>query len=81
MRFLRLTAGAVLVTLALLASLPSQAQTPACGIIIRNLTDSVVANNAMHHAAHTELIRDLGGHENTAIERNPGSLKALCPPA
>ncbi len=25
-------------------------------------------------------IRDLDGHENAAIERNPGSLKALCPP-
>lgn len=48
---------------------------PSCGMVLRNLKDSVIANNSLFKGAMKELIRDLGGHENTIIKNNPGSLK------
>ena len=49
-------------------------QTVPVAMILGRLTDSVVANNTLFHAATRELIRDEGGHKNTVIENNPGSL-------
>lgn len=49
--------------------------TPAYGMVLRALTDSVIANNAMHHGATKELMIDLGGHGSGLILKdNPGSL-------
>jgi polygalacturonase len=50
---------------------------PGTGMILHRLTDSVVANNSLFKGATQELIRDLGGHINTVIENNPGSLKRV----
>ncbi len=47
--------------------------TPYYGIVVKNLTDSVVSSNAMHRCASREVIRDLGGHSRTLIEGNVGS--------
>ena len=43
-------------------------------MIIGRLKDSVVMGNSMFHAATSELIRDEGGHKNSVIRDNPGSL-------
>ncbi|MEI7437922.1 MAG: glycosyl hydrolase family 28-related protein [bacterium] len=51
------------------------ANTPSYGMVLRGLKDSIVANNSLFKGAMKELIRDLGGHTNTVIENNPGSLK------
>lgn len=48
---------------------------PSYAMVLRNLTDSVVANNTLFKSAMKALIRDQGGHHNTVIENNPGSLK------
>lgn len=48
---------------------------PGVGMILQGLVDSVVANNSLFKGATKELIRDLGGHRNTVIQNNPGSLK------
>lgn len=48
---------------------------PATGMILRGLVDSVVAHNTLFKGAVKELIRDLGGHRDSVIEHNPGSLK------
>lgn len=47
---------------------------PATGMVLEKLVDSVVANNTLFQGATRELIRDLGGHINTVIENNPGSM-------
>ncbi|MCE9592353.1 MAG: right-handed parallel beta-helix repeat-containing protein [Planctomycetes bacterium] len=44
------------------------------GMILGRLRDSVVCNNTLFHAATAELIHDEGGHTNTIIKDNPGSL-------
>jgi parallel beta-helix repeat protein len=49
-------------------------QSPARAIILRALTDSVVANNTLFQAASRELIVDEGGHTNSVIRDNTGSL-------
>ena len=49
-------------------------QSPARAMILRALTDSVVANNSLFEAASRELIVDKGGHTNSVIRDNPGSL-------
>ena len=48
---------------------------PGAGMILQDLVDCVIANNTLFKGATRELIRDLGGHTNTIIENNPGSLK------
>ncbi len=49
--------------------------TPDYAIVVRALTDSVVANNVMHRGAVKELIVDLGGHgARFILKDNPGSL-------
>jgi hypothetical protein len=49
--------------------------TPDYSIVLRALTNSVVANNVMHQGALKELIVDLGGHgEGFVLKDNPGSL-------
>ena len=53
-----------------------QTRSVATGMILGRLTDSVVANNTLFHAATQELIRDEGGHQNTTIRDNPGRLLA-----
>lgn len=50
---------------------------PSYGMVLRKLKDSVVANNTLFKGAMKELIHDLGDHENSVIENNPGSLKEL----
>ena len=53
--------------------------TPDYSIVLRALTDSVVANNVMHRGAVKELIVDLGGHgAGFILKDNPGSI--LKPP-
>ena len=49
--------------------------TPDYSIVLRALTNSVVANNVMHQGALKKLIVDLGGHgEGFVLKDNPGSL-------
>lgn len=48
---------------------------PACAMVLKNLRESVVANNTLFKSATKQLIRDLGGHRDTIIANNPGSLK------
>ena len=48
---------------------------PSYGMVLRKLKDSVVANNSLFKGAMKALIHDLGDHENTVIQSNPGSLK------
>ncbi|MFW5762315.1 MAG: right-handed parallel beta-helix repeat-containing protein [Cyclobacteriaceae bacterium] len=48
---------------------------PGYAIVIKNLTESVIANNSLYHAALKKLIVDKGGHSNLIIESNPGSLQ------
>ncbi|MBB6430825.1 right-handed parallel beta-helix repeat-containing protein [Algisphaera agarilytica] len=43
---------------------------PFYGIIAKNLSGSVIADNAMYHAASKEGVRDDGGHTNTVIRDN-----------
>ncbi len=52
---------------------------PLCGIVIEKLENSVVRNNTLHEAALEELLADGGGHKQTVIADNPGSL--FSPPA
>lgn len=49
--------------------------TPAVGLILKNLQHSVVAQNTLFKGAMRELIRDLGGHIESVIGPNPGCLK------
>jgi hypothetical protein len=50
-------------------------RSPSFGIHLRNLEDSVIANNALHRGAARALIVDRGGHnEQTIIRDNVGSL-------
>ncbi len=49
--------------------------TPDYAIVLRALTNSVVANNVMHQGALKELVVDLGGHgPGLVLKDNPGSL-------
>ncbi len=48
---------------------------PRCAMILERLTDSVIAANALCHAAMAELIVDRGGHSNLVLRDNPGSLQ------
>ena len=48
---------------------------PEIGMRIKGLVDSVIANNTLFKGAMKALINDLGGHNNTIIQNNPGSLK------
>ncbi len=50
--------------------------TPCYGLVLERLSDSVIANNAMRRGATCELINNKGGHRNTVIANNPGSLCA-----
>ena len=56
-----------------------RAPSPINGMVLEGLVDSVVANNTLFHAAHKTLILDKGGHQNTVISNNPGSLSAAKP--
>ena len=47
---------------------------PSIGLTLEGLVDSVVANNTLFQGATRELIRDIGGHVNTVIDNNPGSI-------
>ena len=48
---------------------------PHYGLVLRNLKNSVVKDNSLHIGALTQLILDLGEHEEGAIiADNPGSL-------
>jgi hypothetical protein len=49
---------------------------PCSGMVLERLTDSLIANNGMCRGASRELIHDKGGHRNTVIANNPGSLCA-----
>jgi hypothetical protein len=51
-----------------------RAPSPINGLILEGLVDSVVANNSLYHAAQKTLILDKGGHQNTVIRDNPGTL-------
>ena len=44
------------------------------GMILGGLKDSVVMGNSLFHAATGQLIRDEGGHVNSIVRDNPGSL-------
>jgi hypothetical protein len=48
---------------------------PRYGMILQNLAGCVVANNSLYHAALEKVILDRGGHENSVIRDNPGSLR------
>ncbi len=49
--------------------------TPDYGMVLKSLSQSVVANNVMHNGALKELIVDLGGHgEGFILKDNPGSI-------
>jgi len=52
--------------------------TPNYSIVVRALSNSVIANNAMHRGAIKELVVDLGGHgEGFVLKDNPGSVVKL----
>jgi hypothetical protein len=53
-----------------------RAPSPITSIVLEGLVDSVVANNTLFHAAQKTLILDKGGHQNSVIRDNPGSLSA-----
>jgi hypothetical protein len=55
-------------------SLLGNSDCPQFGMVVSNLMDSVIADNALGGAATRELIRDRGGHCNAVITNNPGSL-------
>lgn len=47
---------------------------PYYGMLVRGLTDCIVADNALFEAATKEVIRDEGGHCRAVINNNTGSL-------
>ena len=47
---------------------------PLNGMLLEGLVDSVVANNSLFWAGRDVLIIDKGGHKNSVIKDNPGSL-------
>ncbi len=49
------------------------------GMILRELTDSVVMNNAMFDSCTDEFLRDYGGHQNTLILQNQGRIHEIEP--
>lgn len=44
------------------------------GMVIRELTDSVILGNTFQDPSDEELIRDYGGHHNTIIDMNQGKV-------
>jgi hypothetical protein len=55
---------------------------PSYGMVLRNLRNSVIAQNAMHNACTQTLILDEGGHDaNTVIRDNVGCVAPPCSPA
>jgi len=48
--------------------------TPRFGIVVQNLCNSVIKDNAMHCGATERLIVDLGGHQDSIIKDNVGCL-------
>lgn len=48
---------------------------PGYGMILENLDQCMVSNNTMACAALYQLVIDQGGHMNSVIEKNPGSLR------
>ena len=50
---------------------------PLNGILLDGLVESVVANNSLYKAAIQKLIIDKGGHTDTVIRDNPGSLTGV----
>jgi hypothetical protein len=48
---------------------------PGYGMILENLENCVVSYNSLHKSALFETILDKGGHKNSVIESNPGSLR------
>jgi hypothetical protein len=52
---------------------------PIHGMFLEGLVDSVVAHNSLFHAAQKTLIVDQGGHKNSVIRDNPGSLALAGP--
>ncbi|MEJ2006692.1 MAG: glycosyl hydrolase family 28-related protein [Acidobacteriota bacterium] len=50
---------------------------PSYGIVCKNATACVIANNVLHRGAIKKLVVDLGGHgEGVIVKDNPGSLFA-----
>jgi hypothetical protein len=49
--------------------------TPSYGLRIKQLRECVISNNTFFKGAMKALIWDLGGHTETVISQNPGSLK------
>ncbi len=47
---------------------------PFYGLVLEGLSDAVVAHNSLSRAASLEIIHDKGGHRNSVIENNAGSL-------
>ena len=48
------------------------------GIVYRQLTNSVIANNALHDALMRELLVDLGKHGGgVVVKDNPGRVTVL----
>ena len=48
---------------------------PNFGIVVKGLVNSVIKDNTLDYGAMTELLVDLGGHdENSVIRDNPGCL-------
>jgi hypothetical protein len=51
---------------------------PSYGMILKGLTNCVVANNVLHNGARRELVVDRGEHgEGVVVKDNPGSLHTL----
>ena len=50
---------------------------PSRGLVIEKLTDSVIVGNSFFHSATKEWLVDGGGHQNTVIANNAGSLVKL----
>ena len=48
---------------------------PTHGLVLRGLVESIVSHNTLFKGATQQLILDEGGHRDSIIEHNPGSLK------
>jgi hypothetical protein len=44
-------------------------------MVLENLEACIVSNNSLANAALFQTIVDKGGHVNSVIENNPGSLR------
>ena len=45
---------------------------PSYGIVYKNISHSIIANNSLHHGASKELITDLGGCSDIIVKDNVG---------